>query len=43
MEDKKKLTTASGIPYYHHEDTKSEGARDHKLLEEFNLHQKLAH
>lgn len=43
MEDKKKLTTASGIPYYHHEDTKSVGARGPLLLEDFILHEKLAH
>lgn len=43
MKDKKKLTTASGIPYYHHEDTKSVGARGPLLLEDFILHEKLAH
>lgn len=40
---KQKLTTASGIPYYHHEDTMSAGQRGPLLLEDFILHEKLAH
>ncbi|HEX2533183.1 MAG TPA: catalase, partial [Chitinophagaceae bacterium] len=43
MSEQKKLTTASGIPYYHHEDTKSVGQRGPLLLEDFILHEKLAH
>lgn len=43
MEKKKKLTTASGIPYYHHEDTQSVGPRGPLLLQDFILHEKLAH
>lgn len=39
----KKLTTASGIPYFHHEDTKTAGPRGPVLLEDFILHEKLAH
>lgn len=39
----KKLTTASGIPYVYHEDTKSAGPRGPLLLEDFILHEKLAH
>jgi catalase len=38
-----KLTTASGIPYYHNEDTKSAGPRGPLLLEDFILHEKMAH
>ncbi|TCC88529.1 catalase [Pedobacter frigiditerrae] len=38
-----KLTTASGIPYFNHEDTLSVGARGPLLLEDFILHEKLAH
>jgi catalase len=40
---KQKLTTASGIPYYHHEDTQSIGQRGPLLLQDFILHEKLAH
>jgi catalase len=43
MNEDKKLTTASGIPYYHHEDTKSVGQRGPLLLEDFILHEKMAH
>ena len=43
MSIKKKLTTASGIPYYHHEDTQSAGERGPLLLQDFILHEKMAH
>jgi catalase len=43
MSDEKKLTTASGIPYYHHEDSLSAGPRGPLLLQDFILHEKLAH
>ena len=43
MSDNKKLTTASGIPYYHNEDTQSVGARGPLLLQDFILHEKMAH
>lgn len=43
MENNKKLTTASGIPYYHHEDTMSVGQRGPLLLQDFILHEKMAH
>jgi catalase len=43
MSDQKKLTTASGIPYTQHEDTMSIGARGPLLLQDFILHEKLAH
>ena len=43
MPDKKKLTTASGIPYYHNEDSLSAGARGPLLLQDFILHEKMAH
>src|ERR1700694_6341948 len=43
MNDQKKLTTASGIPYYHHEDTQSIGPRGPLLLQDFILHEKMAH
>lgn len=39
----KKLTNASGIPYAHNEDTMSIGARGPLLLQDFILHEKLAH
>ncbi len=42
-EEKKSLTTASGIPYYHHEDTQSAGPRGPLLLQDFILHEKMAH
>lgn len=38
-----KLTTASGIPYYYNEDSKSAGPRGPLLLEDFILHEKMAH
>ena len=40
---KKKLTTASGIPYVENENTMSVGARGPLLLEDFILHEKMAH
>src|SRR6204780_2127622 len=43
MSEEKKLTTASGIPYYHHEDTMSVGPRGPLLLQDFILHEKMAH
>jgi catalase len=43
MSDQQKLTTASGIPYYNNEDTMSVGARGPLLLQDFILHEKMAH
>lgn len=43
MNAPKKLTTASGIPYYHHEDTMSAGPRGPLMLQDFILHEKMAH
>ncbi len=43
MSENKKLTTSSGIPYYHHEDTLSAGPRGPLLLQDFILHEKMAH
>ncbi|MEO6254977.1 MAG: catalase [Ferruginibacter sp.] len=43
MSEQKKLTTASGIPYYYNEDTMSVGARGPLLLQDFILHEKMAH
>ncbi len=43
MSDEKKLTTASGIPYYHDEDSMSAGPRGPLLLQDFILHEKMAH
>jgi catalase len=43
MSDEKKLTTASGIPYYYNEDTQSVGPRGPLLLQDFILHEKMAH
>jgi catalase len=42
-DEKKKLTTASGIPYYNNEDTQSVGPRGPLLLQDFILHEKMAH
>src|ERR1700709_1264632 len=42
-EEKKPLTTASGIPYYHHEDPQGAGPRGPLLLQDFILHEKMAH
>ncbi|HTN45888.1 MAG TPA: catalase [Flavipsychrobacter sp.] len=41
--DQRKLTTASGIPYYNNEDTQSVGPRGPLLLQDFILHEKMAH
>ena len=38
-----KLTSASGIPYAHHEDSMTVGPRGPVLLQDFILHEKLAH
>src|ERR1700749_580826 len=43
MSEQKKLTTASGITYYHNEDTQSAGPRGPLLLQDFILHEKMAH
>lgn len=43
MSEEKKLTTASGIPYYNNEDTMSVGPRGPLLLQDFILHEKMAH
>jgi catalase len=43
MSEKKKLTTASGIPYYHHENSMTAGPRGPVLLQDFILHEKMAH
>lgn len=41
--DKKRLTTASGRPYFEHEDTMSAGARGPLLLQDHLMHENLAH
>lgn len=41
--EKKKLTTASGIPYTENENTMSVGPRGPLLLQDFILHEKMAH
>lgn len=43
MNEEKKLTTASGIPYYYNEDSMSVGPRGPLLLQDFILHEKMAH
>ncbi len=43
MSDQQKLTTASGIPYYYNEDSLSAGSRGPLLLQDFILHEKMAH
>lgn len=43
MENHNKLTTASGIPYAENEDSQSVGARGPLLLQDFILHEKMAH
>lgn len=43
MSKKKKLTTASGRPYFEHEDSMTVGPRGPVLLQDFYLHEKLAH
>ncbi len=40
---KQKLTTASGKPYYENEDSMTAGPRGPVLLQDFYLHEKLAH
>jgi len=42
-EKKKKLTTASGIPYVKNEDSMTVGPRGPVLLQDFTLHEKMAH
>jgi len=42
-EKKKKLTTASGRPYFENEDSMTVGPRGPILLQDFYLHEKLAH
>jgi catalase len=41
--NKKKLTTASGRPYYEREDSLSVGSRGPLLLEDYTLHENMAH
>lgn len=41
--DSKKLTTASGIPYAENENSMTAGARGPILLQDFILHEKMAH
>jgi catalase len=41
--EKKKLTTASGRPYFENEDSMTAGERGPVLLQDFLLHEKLAH
>jgi catalase len=41
--DKKKLTTASGIPYVENENTMTVGPRGPILIQDFILHEKMAH
>lgn len=43
MEKKKKLTTASGRPYVENENTMTVGPRGPILLQDFILHEKMAH
>ncbi|MCH4821652.1 catalase [Gramella lutea] len=43
MSEKKKLTTASGRPYVENEDSLSVGRRGPLLLEDYVLHEKMAH
>jgi catalase len=43
METKKKLTTASGIPYAENENSMTVGPRGPILLQDFILHEKMAH
>jgi catalase len=38
-----KLTNASGIPFYNNEDSMSAGPRGPLLLQDFILHEKMAH
>jgi len=43
MKKKKRLTTAAGAPITHYEDSQSVGARGPLLLQDYFLHEKLAH
>ena len=43
MEKKKKLTTASGRPYVENENTMTVGPRGPILLQDYILHEKMAH
>lgn len=43
MSENKKLTTASGIPYFEHENSMTAGPRGPILLQDFILHEKMAH
>jgi catalase len=43
MSENKKLTTASGSPFYYNEDTQSVGQRGPLLLQDYILHEKMAH
>ena len=43
MAKKKKLTTASGRPYFENEDSLTAGRRGPILLQDYYLHEKLAH
>lgn len=43
MAEKKKLTTASGMPVVNNEDTMTVGPRGPVLLQDFHLHEKMAH
>lgn len=43
MSENKKLTTASGRPYVEHEDSQTVGPRGPILLQDYILHEKLAH
>ena len=43
MKEKKKLTTASGRPYFENEDSMTAGPRGPVLLQDYYLHEKLAH
>jgi len=42
-EKRKKLTTASGRPYFENEDSMTVGPRGPVLLQDYYLHEKLAH
>ncbi|MEW5842920.1 MAG: catalase [Bacteroidota bacterium] len=41
--EKKKLTSASGSPYYEHENTQSIGPRGPLLIQDYVFHEKMAH
>ena len=43
MDKKKKITTASGHPYHEYEDSMTVGRRGPVLLQDYFLHEKLAH